>query len=269
MKVSFTLPTLFPEAVHRAIDNINATVREVDFEIVVVSPFPVEGPRVVWVDEGEPRGNCGAHTLAFEKATGDVIAPMCDDVLLLPGAAEKALRFLMERETQAPAYVLGLAPYSQVMGTVFGMYYPYFPMLRRSVIERIGGYYRTCFRSHFGDVDIGMRVWDAGGRCEVTPFPVLHFLDVHDDFSAEQRSRAQRRDMETFLTLWAGKYGRDWDRAEVEDFNLDMPPLMQLIFKENHSIHLNHPFVRSIHQRVKANLAGRQAFLHIENPQVP
>lgn len=269
LKVSFTLPTLFPDAIHRAIANINASVREVDYEILVVSPFPVEGPRVVWVEEGEPRGNCGAHAMAFEKSTGDVVAPMCDDVLLLPGAVEKALRFMMEREVPNPDYVLGLAPHSQMMGTAFGIYYPYFPMLRRSTAARIGGYYRTCFRSHFGDVDIGLRAWDAGGRCEATPFPVLHFLEVHDDFSKEQRTKAQRRDMETFLSLWAVKYGSEWDCSEVEKFNMDMPPLMQLIFKENHTIYLNHPIVRAIFQRVHANMAGRQAFLHIGDPEAP
>lgn len=266
VKLTFTLPSLFPEVLHRAIHNINETVRDIDFEIVVVSPFPVDGPRVRWVKEETPQGNCLAHAMACEAATGDIVAAVCDDVLLLPGAVERALSFFLDREGRTRHYALGLSPYSQVMGTVFGIYYPYFPMLRRTTIAETGGYYRSCFRAHFGDVDIGMRVWSAGGRCEATPFPVLHFMEAHEDFSAALRSETQRRDMETFLSFWGGKYGQGWDLSEVRGFNLDMNTMMQLVFKEEHTIHFNHPIVRAIYHRVQANLAGRDVFLHVGRP---
>lgn len=267
MKLTFTLPSLFPDAVHRAIHNLNEAAAGLDFEIVVVSPFRVEGPRVRWVEEQQPQGNCLAHTMAWRNATGDVIAAVCDDVLLVPGTVERALSFFQEREGAVPHYALGLAPYSQIMGTAFGIYYPYFPMLRRTTIEHIGGWYRPSFRAHFGDVDIGMRVWAAGGRCEVTPFPVLHFTDTHEAFSSNLRDETRERDMETFLSLWAGTYGKEWDVSDVHSFNIDMKTLMQLILKQDHSIFLNHPIVRMIHQRVSANLADREVFLHLGRPE--
>jgi hypothetical protein len=266
VKLTFTLPSLFPDVLHRAIHNINETVRDIDFEIVVVSPFPVDGPRVRWVKEETPQGNCLAHTMGYEAATGDIVAAVCDDVLLLPGAVERALSFFLDREGRAHHYALGLSPYSQTMGTVFGIYYPYFPMLRRKTIEEIGGYYRPCFRAHFGDVDIGMRVWSAGGRCEVTPFPVLHFMEAHEDFSATLRNETQHRDMETFLSFWGEKYGQGWDQAEVWQFNLDMNKTLQLFLKEEHTVNFNHPIVRAIYHRVHTNLADREVFLHIGRP---
>ena len=51
MKLSLTLPSLFPEPAMRAIENVRATVRDIDYEIVVVSPFEVSGPDIRWVKE--------------------------------------------------------------------------------------------------------------------------------------------------------------------------------------------------------------------------
>jgi hypothetical protein len=56
MKLSLTLPSLFPEPAARIVDNVRATIGDVDYEIIVVGPFEMSGPDIRCVAEGTPRG---------------------------------------------------------------------------------------------------------------------------------------------------------------------------------------------------------------------
>ena len=80
MKLSLTLPTLFPGPAARIIENVRATVRDLDYEIIVVGPFEVSGPEIRWIREEAPRGVGAAHTTACQSAIGDVVFPLVDDI---------------------------------------------------------------------------------------------------------------------------------------------------------------------------------------------
>ncbi len=80
MKLSLTLPTLFPEPATRIIENVRATVRDLDYEIIVVGPFDMSGPDIRSIREETPAGAAAAHMTAYEHATGDLILPQFDDL---------------------------------------------------------------------------------------------------------------------------------------------------------------------------------------------
>lgn len=256
MKLSLTLPSLFPDALKAAVTNIYATTRSVDYEIVVVSPFEARGPHITWVREEQPRGNCHAHNVAFQHSTGDIIVALSDDALVLPGWDEQALAFLHEREGDAP-YALGLHQSNHFTGTAFGIYYPFFPMMRRRTIEAIGGYYPSEFRAHFADPDIGMRVWSAGGRCEFSPQPLIARVQRDEGPLERHKSASLDGDMRLFLSRWQPVYGAGWAGDELRDFNIDLDFVLGLLLTRDHTIHFNNPVLAGLARNYFANIDGR------------
>ncbi|CAK0764451.1 hypothetical protein CCP2SC5_340013 [Azospirillaceae bacterium] len=247
MKLSITLPSLFPDLLSRAIASIHEHTAHLDHEILVVSPFEASGPNVRWIPEDQPRGNCHAHNEAARHATGDLVLAMCDDHAPMARWADEFLAFFTEREKGHEIYVCGLNIHCGPVGTAFGIYYPYFPVLRRRSIERIGGYYRPQFAAHFGDVDLGMRIWRSGGRCEYCYD--ARIAPIRDETSnapeSPHKSQAKYRDMETFLREWRPIYGEDWGPCEnIRDFNLDIPGRFFKDFLVDHTIYDNRPAFR-------------------------
>lgn len=256
MKLSITLPSLFPDLLAEALDAVHHHTTGIDYEILVVSAFPVESrgarwPNVRWIEETERRGNCPAHARAAIGASGDLILPLCDDVKVMPGWADALLRFFTEREKGAFPYACGLNIDGATIGTVFGLYYPYYPVLRREALRRIGGYYDPGYRAHFGDCDLGLRVWEAGGRCE---FCIDARIDAREIATrrrndpdlpqAATRSSARAADMARFVARWAPVFGRGWKTTELRDFNLNVPGRFFADVLEEHSVHRNDPAFR-------------------------
>lgn len=254
MKLSLTLPSLFPDALAIAVGNIEATTWDVDYEIVAVSPFEVSGPRIRWVREETPAGNCHAHRMGFEASAGDVVVALSDDVRLVDGWATTYLQNFLASEQRNPQLCLGLRA-GNVLGTVFGIYYPYFPGARRSTIEAAGGYFSDEFRARFGDPDLALRVWTMGGRCEFTTQSLIAFDDRR---SPEENARTHKdsaldRDTATFLAKWAPVYGEGWDTSHLRGFNLDMPLAAYMVLGRDNTVHFNTPAFAVLMDNVRVN----------------
>ena len=247
-KISISLPTLFPELLKGACEAIYraAAPQEFELEIVIVSPFEVSGPGIVWVHEKEPRGNSAAHESAYKHSTGDYILALSDDHHLHPTALVNALRYYQSREKRFPIYSIGLHQGFSV-GTLFGIYYPYFPFMSRASIDRSGGWYLPKYAAHFSDGDLGLRVWEGGGRCEVCPDAELRSISNRDTAAPESthRSTARERDLKTFIERWGRIYGRGWNHRETRDFNLDLPMAFAQKYLLENSIFQNDPSFRN------------------------
>lgn len=254
MKLSLTLPSLFPDALAITMKNIEATTRDVDYEVVVVSPFEVSGPRIRWVPEGTPSGNCGAHRKAFDACTGDVVIALSDDVRLADGWAATYVRNFLEAERRNPQLCLGLRA-GNVLGTVFGIYYPYFPGARRSTFEAAGGYFSDQLRARFGDPDIALRIWTMGGRCEFTTKSLIAFDERRspEEDARTHKQSALERDMATFLATWEPVYGQGWDTSHLRGFNLDMPMAAYMVLGRDNTVHFNTPAFAVLMDNVRVN----------------
>ncbi|MBF0323468.1 MAG: glycosyltransferase family 2 protein [Alphaproteobacteria bacterium] len=162
--ISIILPTIRPDLAGAALQSIVACSDDVRYEIVVVSPFPVQGKNIVHVKEEVPKGNCAAHAMGYQASSGDIIVAMSDDHIALDGWLTPVQSFIEQRETQYFPFCAGInRPQSPWFGAVYGLYYPYFPVLSRQSAEAIGGFFSPDFTAHFGDPDLAMRVWKAGG----------------------------------------------------------------------------------------------------------
>lgn len=239
MKVSITLPSIFPAALDRALANIRATTRG-DYEVVVVSPFRVEADDVVWIEEIERNGCAFAHTVAAQHATGDFITAMADDCDYAPGWDLAALE---NYERRAPKdgslFCLGLN-YGAYVGTVFGIYYPNFPFLRRDHAISVG-YYDGNYKRGFGDCDLALKIWSRGGRCEFSGRQLL-LMTAEDARKGHELSALYApEDLEYFAGKWAPRYGRGFGVSSLRAFNIDIDPVLRPALVKDFSIFENSP----------------------------
>lgn len=261
MKLSISLPSLFPQSLLRVLSNVQATTHEIDYEFLAVTPFEVSGPNIRWIREDVPRGNVAAHAAAYAAMTGDIMVALTDDVVLADDWAGVALAALEEREAASGdgrPFCLGLHQSNFAIGTVFGIYFPFFPFVRASTLRRVGGYYDPAYIAEYGDPDLGLRVWSAGGRCERTPLPLVTRgqREGHEDVEPPAKTSAsQMRDMQTFAERWRERYGKGWSTKTTDDFNLNIDPMFELVVGEDYSVFFNDPLFKILYDRYAQNCA--------------
>ncbi len=263
MRISISLPSLYPNLLYSALERIYSTTGKFDVEIVVMSPFEMSGPDIKWVREDTPGGNCAAHALAYEHATGEVLITLTDDLLPQDGWLETILARLAEGERRNPLFVTSLHNSLGALGTTFGIYYPYLPVLSRHTLRAISGYFSRDYIAHFGDADIGLRTWHAGGRCEPCLEAVVTFLDRRGSVQeSPHKSSALKQDAATFLAKWKSIYGIDWPTGHIGDYNINVLEHVVKHVLQDGTIYLNDPLFAQIinkHYRdVRANYAATQ-----------
>lgn len=243
MKISVTLPSLDRDCLQRTLENLNDTTLEHELDVIVASPFEVEDitlsrGHVTWIEDIQMSGCVHAHWLAAQAATGEFITSFADDhsyalgwdVMAVDNFVRRERLFRSEFYERDPVALPGPGPFSlglrQIsdtphVGTMFGIYYPYFPLMRLREARAVGGWYdasRYC--NGFSDPDLGMRVWAGGGRCEwadqqtITPRP---------EDRARRGSPDYLEDATVFLLVWAERYGAGWDLEWVRGWDLDVP----------------------------------------------
>lgn len=246
--ISITLPSLYPEALSGALANLAETTRT-PYEVIIVSPFePQRG--TAWVADDAMRGCAYAHAAAAKVAHGDYLVPFADDHRFVPGWDEVAVEEFEYRSRDvthsgAP-FALGLrGHHSNHVGTNFGIYYPYFPMMRREHVEKVG-WIGGDYQHGFGDSDLAMRVWDAGGRCEWSEAGLLFPSPDDKRKGSDEGHRAEAaytdKDLQTFLDRWAPKYGKGWTcQPGIDQFNVDLRPEHNGHLCEGNTIYANQP----------------------------
>ncbi len=234
MKISITLPSLYPEAITRTLENLQSTTRN-ELEVIVVSPFKIDfnfhnGGRLIWIEDRKRDGCNSAHFEASKYITGDFIAGFADDHTFVDGWDEITIDNFMRRESETVKrpYLLGQrqipgeAHFGHI-GTVFGIYYPYFPIMRTEDMHRIGGWLSAEYKHGFGDPDLGLRVWAAGGLAEWSDIPVINVIKTEDDARHNRLGQFIQNDMQRFIAKWKPHFGKDWDTSHVRGFNVDHP----------------------------------------------
>lgn len=260
MLVSIVLPSVFPGHLHATLDVIAAHTRSIDYEVIVVSPFEVNRPKVKWVREDQPRGNVPANVSAFPHAAGEFVLACADDAVLVPDWDAHCLANFQARERGQSLFCLGLNLSTRIVGTVFGIYYPYFPFARRSCFQTVG-FYDEAYQAHFADADMALRIWSSGGRCEFSERPLIVHSEPDRDAARTRKSTALDADMATFLARWAPRHGAGWPTSGYLDFNHGINALTQLTFSSGNSIYFNDLKFLELYANYQANIGKCRAVL--------
>lgn len=220
---SIILPSLRPALAEAAIRRTQEASAGHATEIVLVAPFTLTAPNVRCVIESEPRGNCAAHAAGYAASAGKVIVAMSDDHLPLPGWLDGIAETLAAKERLDFPFLGGLnRPDCPHFGTVYGLYYPYFPVMTRQSAEAAGGWFSPEYRAHFGDPDLAMRVWALGGRCELLPGD--HLTVNPDEDPATQsthKTGSMAEDFATFTAKYHKAFGGKRFPPEFREINFD------------------------------------------------
>lgn len=227
--ISITLPSLHPELIEKTLDNISEVTMTHTFEVLVCTPHSFEPwasdhGSCIYVGDKIQNGCVAAHAAAARMATGNFITSFADDHDYARGWDEMAVENFLRREQEGSRPLsLGLRQVSSTphVGTMFGIYYPYFPFMRLADARAIGGWYDdSCYVNGFSDPDLGMRVWKAGGRCEWADQATI---SPRPEDSARRGAPNYLDDAKTFLARWSDEYGKGWDLRHVRGWDLDVP----------------------------------------------
>lgn len=241
MKVSITLPSLYPESLYRTLNNLASATQMAVLEVIVVAPFRNEGwvfpkGKIIWVEDTKQDGCNSAHNLASLHATGDFMFAWADDHTFIDGWDTLAFENFYRREaifrstlpgfkTEGP-FILGLRQIQSGpdvggrVGTIFGKYYPYFPLARMDDVKRVGGWFSAEYKHGWGDPDFALRVLEAGGMCEWADDPSIN-VNIEEDQARHGPKTVQNADVSRFLNKWTPKFGVNWP-TDLRGFNRDV-----------------------------------------------
>lgn len=211
-EVSILLPSLRHTCVLKRIEEFDQMNSGVDYEIIIVSPFIVEGNKVVHIAESEPKGNVYAQNLAYKNSSGKYIVNWTDDISPTPNCLAEMLNFVKDK----PDPFIGVFGQKLVNGeelpqwSIYGKLQACWGCASRTTIEMIGGYLYPAFKSFWSDPDLSLRVWEKGGTVKVCPKAWLIIAESQDVENVTSRNASMywEKDTETFFNRWHEKLGK-------------------------------------------------------------
>lgn len=224
-RFSILLPTLRRKLFEATLHSIYANSKSNNYEIIVVSPFPVKGENIRWIEEKHAGGCIRAFADAYEQSRGDIIVAMTDDTMALPGWLDAIDRWIIEGEKKYMPYCVSLNRVNvPMLGTAYGKHYAYFPAISRRSIQAAGGlFYDPAFVGNWADPDLGMRVWEAGGRVEFCrdSYIFLVTLQAHFSEAAHKTGRYFAKDTELFCRRWGHIAPPELSSTFLRDINVN------------------------------------------------
>jgi GT2 family glycosyltransferase len=214
-KISILIPSLRPEAIAKSIYEFDKTNPDVDYELIVVSPFKVQGIKTVWVEEQIPYGTIHACNVAFSHSKGDYTVYFSDDVSPTTNCLENMLLFMKNKKPPC----VGAFKMETVLGKEIGPFGAYNKLYAcYGCTPKLGmldfrPYLDNSFRDSWADIDFSLRVWEAGGTVEICPNAIVIPRQIEDDIYKTHRQRFQD-DFEVFLSKWHDKLGQGMERKD-------------------------------------------------------
>ncbi|MPQ75466.1 glycosyltransferase [Hydrogenovibrio sp. JE_KL2] len=227
MLVSVILPSLrkqeAEEVVH-LIDN-ELSVCSDEYEIILVSPFPIHGDRIVNVVETTPKGVLNAMQLGYLKSKGDYIIPWSDDAKPVKGSFFQMFECISNVHQENTVFAFrrfdssGRRLYEW---QVFGVHYAGWFCASRKTINNAGGFFSADFVNFWADPDFCLRVNEIGGGVHLCKSAVILVDQKDDDVKSSNLSLSFFDDYRTFLRKWQG-LASAYDVSDWENINTVIP----------------------------------------------
>lgn len=223
-EISILLPSLRPQAVFRSIDEFLLTNPGVDYEIVVVSPFKVEGDRVIHIVEEKRQGVIQAMNQAYKRASGEHIVVWSDDASPENNCLQCMLDFVKSHD--AP-FIAGFR-LRDIKGkeleqwSVYGKLYVGWLCASKKTFDAVGGLFDSRFKNYWADPDLSLRVWGKEGKVAVCQDAWIKVAQIDDKIKKDNLSAFFDADTEVFFNRWHDEFGKGLTRNWI-DINLPVP----------------------------------------------
>ena len=223
-ELSILLPSLRPSEVEKRIAEFAVTNPDIDYELIIVSPFSVTGKKVVHLLETEKKGVLFAMNEAYKVVRGDYIIPWSDDASPCDNCLQNILEFMKSQNSEIP-FVAGFekeSPRGEGFGQwqVYGKLYVGWLCASKKTIETVGGLFDLVYKNYWGDPDFCLRIWEKGGRVEICKNAKIKIGQINDDVKSNNLNFCFERDTETFFDRWHSKLGggakRIWWKINCE-----------------------------------------------------
>lgn len=211
-ELSILLPSLRRNEVEKRIEEFSVTNPDIDYELIIVSPFPISGNKVVHLKEKEKKGVLFAMNEAYKIAEGDYIVAWSDDASPRENCLKNILDFIKQQPKDIP-FVAGFAK-EHPRGIGFGQWQVYNRLYvgwlcaSKKTIETVGGFFDTTFKNYWGDPDFCLRVWEKGGKVEICTNAVIKINQINDEIKSGNMNSCFDKDTETFFNRWHEKLGK-------------------------------------------------------------
>jgi hypothetical protein len=213
-EISILLPSLRPEALAKSIQEFADTNSNVDYEIVVVSPFEVKGTNVVWIKEETPKGSVLATNIAYSNSCGEYKMYFSDDVSPTKGCLRNMINFMNTKESPFVGAFKMIRPNGGEIGP-FGAYnrlYACYGCVNGTTISKLNGLFDSSFEYSWVDIDLSLRCWLANGKVEICKDAIVIPRQIDDELYRSHRGDSFNRDVETFLNKWHSILGEGYIR---------------------------------------------------------
>ena len=224
-EISILLPSLRPQSVSRVVREFFLTNATIDYEIIVVSPFQVEGKRVIHVFEKERQGVIHAINEAYRNASGEYIVVWSDDASPENRCLQLMLDFVKAHSTP---FVAGFSlkdikeDKELEQWSVYGKLYVGWLCATKKTLDAVGGLFEPSYKNYWADPDLSLRVWSKGGEVAVCPNAWIKIEQIVDQVKAENIESSFDGDTKTFFDRWHEMLGKNSKRIWT-DINTQIP----------------------------------------------
>lgn len=208
-EISIILPSIRPEIILQRINEFSITNRDLDYEIIVVSPFTVKGDKVVHIKEGQLGFGHAANT-GYKFSSGKYVVYWGDRISPTINCLSNMLNFVKSN----PDPFIGSFRMKDsrskreiAQGCVYGKLFPTYPCASKNTINIIGGLIDPIFEHYWADPDMGLRTWEHGGKVEICPDAWLEKETYDDEIVSNNTKKFFDSGAETFFNRWHNTMG--------------------------------------------------------------
>lgn len=222
--ISILLPSLRPEAAARVVKDFSLTNSAADYEIIVVSPFKVNGEKVVHIFEKERRGVMFAMNQAYKVATGEYIVGWSDDALPENDCLEHIVDFVQSHDGLfiAGFRLRNIKGKELEQWNIYGKLHACWFCVPRKTLDAVGGLFDPAYKNFWADPDLSMRVWDQEGEVGLCPNAWITVAQIDDKVKADNLNSSFDADAAFFFDRWHDKFGKNLRRI-MADVSVQIP----------------------------------------------
>jgi GT2 family glycosyltransferase len=219
-KISLLLPSLREELVKKRIKQWNKTNSNVDFEIVLVSPFEIKEENVFWIKENKCNGSVDATNVAYAFSRGEYVIYFSDDVEPTKDCLKNMLEF-MEKQNKTP-FLGAFKMINDFTGREIGpfgcynMFYACYGCVSKESLRILNNIlFNPKLLYSWADIDLSLRIYDKKGEVKKCDEAIVIPHQIEDEIYKSHRNTFEN-DFNIFADIWHRKLGKNLPKVHGE-----------------------------------------------------